>query len=109
MSRSASPTPWQAAETSSTGPQRTLAGLLYVDGEVPASALQTRLADIAVEVGTEAHPGMLRLITPDLAHRPIPDLATTAGQEAVNAVLDATELIVLDNLSCLARSGGREN
>jgi hypothetical protein len=83
--------------------------VLYIDGEMPATALQTRLADIAVDAGSEALPGMLKLITPDLVHGPVPDLATAAGQEAVNAVLDATELIVLDNLSCLARSGGREN
>ena len=39
----------------------------------------------------------------------MPDLATAGGQEAVNAILEDTDLLVLDNLSCLARSGGREN
>jgi hypothetical protein len=39
----------------------------------------------------------------------MPDLATADGQDAIDAVLGDTELIVIDNLSCLARSGGREN
>ena len=83
--------------------------VLYIDGEMPACALQERLADITVAAGLEPAPGMLRLITPDLQRGPMPDLATASGQEAVNAVLEDTELLVLDNLSCLARSGGREN
>lgn len=40
----------------------------------------------------------------------MPDLSTQDGQDAVNSVLtDDTALIVVDNLSCLARRGGREN
>jgi hypothetical protein len=83
--------------------------VLYIDGEMPACALQERLADITVAAGLEPDPGMLRVITPDLQCGPMPDLATASGQEAVNTVLQDTELLVLDNLSCLARSGGREN
>ena len=83
--------------------------VLYIDGEMPAAALQARLADITLAAAAEPAPGRLRLITPDLQHAPMPDLATVWGQEAINAVLGDSELIVLDNLSCLARSGGREN
>ena len=39
----------------------------------------------------------------------IPDLATTEGQDAIDATIGDSELIVIDNLSCLARRGGREN
>lgn len=91
---------WRAAK-----PHR----VLYIDGEMPAPALQERLADITLSAGVEPAPNMLRLITPDLQRGPMPDLATAWGQAEVNAVLGDAELIVLDNLSCLARSGGREN
>lgn len=83
--------------------------VLYIDGEMSAAALQARLADIALVAGAEPQADMLRIITPDLQQSPMPDLAIRSGQEAVNAVLDSAEPIILDNLSCLARSGGREN
>ncbi|MGH8533177.1 MAG: hypothetical protein ACREV1_10770, partial [Gammaproteobacteria bacterium] len=40
--------------------------VLYVDGEMPATALQERLARIVKSADLEPAPGMLRLITPDL-------------------------------------------
>jgi hypothetical protein len=83
--------------------------VLYIDGEMPATALQERLAAINVSADVDPAPGMLHLITPDLQDGPMPDLATSDGQAAINAVIGDSELIVLDNLSCLARSGGREN
>jgi hypothetical protein len=83
--------------------------VLYIDGEMPAAALQERIAAINIGAPADPAPGMLKLITPDLQHGPVPDLATADGQESINAVLGDAELIVLDNLSCLARSGGREN
>jgi hypothetical protein len=83
--------------------------VLYVDGEMPASALQERLAAINLSASTEPQPGKLKLVTPDLQRGPVPDLATPEGQASINAVLGEAELIILDNLSCLARSGGREN
>ena len=83
--------------------------VLYIDGEMPATSLQKRLAAINLVATAEPAEGMLNLLTPDLQTGPMPDLATVSGQAAVNAVLGQTELIVLDNLSCLARSGGKEN
>lgn len=84
--------------------------VLYVDGEMPAKALQERLARIVKSTDLEPAPGMLRLITPDLQHACIPDLATRQGQRAIEAVMGKdTELLILDNLSCLVRRGGREN
>ncbi len=83
--------------------------VLYIDGEMPATSLQKRLAAINLVATAEPAEGMLNLITPDLQIGPMPDLATVSGQAAVNEVLGAAELIVLDNLSCLARSGGKEN
>lgn len=40
----------------------------------------------------------------------MPDLATHEGQEIIEKyIMPQTKLIIIDNLSCLVRSGGREN
>jgi hypothetical protein len=85
--------------------------VLLVDGEMPASALQERLAAIIASTGVEPKPGLLSIITPDLQTGVMPDLSTLSGQEAINEAAERVnaEVIVLDNLSCLVRGGGREN
>ncbi|MDQ3196656.1 MAG: AAA family ATPase [Pseudomonadota bacterium] len=83
--------------------------VLYIDGEMPAPALQERLVNIAVATDGEAERGMLRLLTPDLQPSVMPDLATTEGQDAIEPMLGDAELVIVDNLSCLVRRGGREN
>lgn len=82
--------------------------VLYVDGEMPVQVLQQRLSD---QSGGEAQlPDGLRIVTPDTQDGPMPDLATTEGQAQVDSLVTAnTALIVIDNLSCLVRSGGAEN
>lgn len=50
----------------------------------------------------------LKIITPDLQRWTMPDISTTRGQSLIEAQLDGGDLLVLDNLSCLARSG-KEN
>ena len=48
----------------------------------------------------------LLLLTPDLQPGGLPDLATREGQHAVNEHIgDEIELIVVDNISALVRSG----
>lgn len=83
--------------------------VLYIDGEMPAASMQGRLKDKLVADAADFDPDYFRLITPDLQTGAMPDLATADGQDAIDSVLGDTELIVIDNLSCLARSGGREN
>lgn len=84
--------------------------VLYIDGEMPAPNLQERLAAIVAAADKEPARGMFSIITPDLQASYMPDLATLEGQDAINARMDEdTRLIVVDNLSCLARSGGKEN
>ena len=85
--------------------------VLLVDGEMPAPALQERLATIITSSGIEPAAGYLSIITPDLQDGAMPDLAAHEGQESISEVADRVnaELIVLDNLSCLVRGGGREN
>lgn len=85
-------------------------GVLYLDGEMPGPALQERLAAILSVNANQPERGAFKIITPDLQSGAMPDLATKEGQAAVSAVIDDdTALIIVDNLSTLVRSGGREN
>jgi hypothetical protein len=87
-------------------------GVLYIDGEMPAAALQERLAAIVVASDVQPEVDLLQIITPDLQPNftPIPDLGTPEGQEQIDRVIDErTELIIVDNLSSVVRHGGREN
>jgi hypothetical protein len=85
--------------------------VLLVDGEMPAPALQERLATIIASSEIMPEPGFLSIITPDLQKGAMPDFATHEGQNSVSQIAEqvGAELIVIDNLSCLVRSGGREN
>jgi DNA-binding CsgD family transcriptional regulator len=80
--------------------------VLLVDGEMPAPTLQERLAKI-VAASDRQPPAddYLRIITPDLQQGPMPDLSTPEGQAALEPFLDGVELLILDNLSCLCRTG----
>jgi hypothetical protein len=84
------------------------AGVLFVDGEMPAAALQERLAAIVTSYDKEpAAP--LRLITPDLQELGMPNISSVEGQELLDRyITDDIDLVIIDNLSCLARSG-KEN
>lgn len=81
-------------------------GVLFIDGEMPARVLQERL-DHIVEANEQEAGAPLRIVTPDLnIEAGIPDLSSTDGQAAIDAhVDDSISLIILDNLSSLARSG----
>lgn len=79
--------------------------VLYIDGEMPASVLQERLAKIIVMAGDDHLSGNLNIITPDLQKFGMPDLATIEGQQLLNRyITDDIDLIIIDNLSCLAPS-----
>lgn len=86
--------------------------VLYVDGEMPGSAIQDRLAQIVKNADKEDTSDFLHIVTPDLQpdFAQMPDLASAAGQDALDAAIPSeTEVIILDNLSCLVRGSGREN
>jgi len=84
-------------------------GVLYIDGEMPAQSLQDRLASIVKMNNTDHINGKLNILTPDLQEFGMPDLATPEGQSIINQyITDEIDLIILDNLSCLVRSG-KEN
>ena len=79
--------------------------VLYIDGEMPGAAMKERLAQIVQASDSEPPEGYFRIVTPDLQSAPIPDLGTPRGQEAIEPLLLDADLIVLDNLSTLCRSG----
>jgi putative DNA primase/helicase len=83
--------------------------VLCIDGEMPASVMQERLAAIIGafdrQPPTSEH---FRILLSDLAETGLPDLATLEGQNWINARIGDAEVIVLDNISTLVRSG-KEN
>jgi biotin operon repressor len=83
--------------------------VLLVDGEMPARALQDRLRDLMRRMGAEPATGFLRIVTPDLLGRAAPDLAVLADQAELDELADGADLVILDNLSALIRSGAAEN
>ncbi|MDR0828474.1 MAG: AAA family ATPase [Desulfovibrio sp.] len=83
------------------------ARVLFIDGEMPAQTIKDRLGRLII--GSEKEPPSdeyLRILTGDLQPDGImPNLATEAGQEALEPFLADVDLVVLDNLSTLARHG----
>lgn len=84
--------------------------VLYLDGEMPGAAIKQRLAEIVDSADKEADANALRIVTPDLQPDGImPDLATSEGQAAIDAVLGDARVVIVDNISCLVRASGKEN
>ena len=68
-------------------------------------SIQARLAAIVRTADKHPPQGYFQIITPDAQSLPIPDLATAEGQAALAPRIADAELIVVDNLSCLMRTG----
>jgi len=79
--------------------------VLYVDGEMPASLMQERLRRVVAMSDKKHEDGFFILLTPDMQEKPMPDLATPEGREALEPFLEGIDLVVIDNISCLFRSG----
>lgn len=82
--------------------------VLYIDGEMPAVALQERFVSVVQSAPYQAPPDNLQILTPDLQKRGMPDLASLEGQLAIEPFTDPAKLIVVDNIATLCRSG-KEN
>jgi len=68
--------------------------------------MQERLRRIAItEDVRPPDPSFLRLITPDLQERAMPDLSTKEGRDALEELIKDSDLIIIDNISTLCRSG----
>jgi putative DNA primase/helicase len=83
--------------------------VIYLDGEMPAATMQTRMAAIiAGSYGNPPGDDYLRLLSADITEGGLPDLSAAEGQAEVDAAISQAELIIVDNISTLVRSG-REN
>lgn len=84
--------------------------VLYVDGEMQAEVMQNRLASIIAGAPRTPAEDNLHLLSADLHETGLPDLRDPLAQEAIEEACSRLliELLVLDNLSSLCRSG-REN
>jgi putative DNA primase/helicase len=77
--------------------------VLLIDGEMPAAALQERLASIvAAEPDAEFDPANIKILAGDLIEAGgIGNLASADVQAELDRWLDGVDLLVLDNLSSL--------
>jgi len=83
--------------------------VLYVDGEMPARTMQERLAAIVASFDREPpDPGYFWLLSSDLTDGGLPDFGTLEGQAEFDAQVGDVDVIFLDNISTLVRSG-KEN
>lgn len=80
--------------------------VLYIDGEMPGFAMQERLKRIVNAKHTKVpSDDFFRLVTPDLQENLMPDLSTKEGRALIDAYAENSDLIIIDNLSCLFRMG----
>lgn len=81
--------------------------VIVLDGEMPARAMQERLASIVNSAEKEPPAGYLKIITPDFQdiNTPgIPSLTSREGQDAVEEhIADGCDLLVIDNIATLCR------
>lgn len=76
--------------------------VLFIDGEMPGTTMQERLAGIVAASDVEPPSAdFLRIVTPDRQEQGIPDLSTFEGQAAIEEILGDAELVVIDNISTL--------
>lgn len=84
-------------------------GVLYVDGELISGRLKKRMAFVRSGMDIPESGDGITFITRDFQKdRRMPDLATLAGQHLIEDQIRDNKVVILDNLSCLIRSG-KEN
>ena len=80
--------------------------VLYVDGEMPAIAMQDRLSLIAKSFSKRPpDPSYFKIITHEFQSDGIKDLSSNLGQQDINDIIINFDLVIIDNLSTLVRSG----
>jgi hypothetical protein len=78
--------------------------VLYIDGEMTLIDLQKRVAALKAGMGVDIRNDHFRLLAAD--HTDVPDLATEAGQQALDPLLDGVDLLIVDNISTLCWASG---
>lgn len=84
--------------------------VVYLDGEMPAATMQERLQAMVnvddregVEIGSAIN--NLKIVPQERQEPTMPDLATPEGQHLYDQVTAQADLIIVDNISTLCRSG----
>lgn len=82
--------------------------VLYLDGEMPAPAMQERLRQLSLSM--PANDVLLDIVTPDLQpkNQAAINLSDPVYQQMLQPYIEKASLIVVDNISTLVR-GGKEN
>lgn len=79
--------------------------VLILDGEMPAAELQRRFKALEAQSGVSPRPENLCFLTADQSPAGLPDLSTEDGQRELEPHIEGFDLIVIDNLSTICRSG----
>lgn len=86
--------------------------VLYIDGEMPGPLLQMRIKEALRRIPGNAtiSPDYLRVLTPDMQEDGLmPNLSTREGQAQIEALLGETELLMIDSITTLFRTGADTN
>jgi len=86
--------------------------VLYLDGEMPASVMQERLASIVranKDGATIKSDDYFQLLTNDLQETGIPYLDTPEGQERMKHLIEKADVIFVDNVSTLTSQPENES
>ena len=82
--------------------------VLYIDGEMSLLHMQERVA--AITGGEEkVDPSFLGLLSSDALDGRMPDLGTIEGQQQLAPLVEKYDLIIIDNVSTLVRTGGEND
>lgn len=82
--------------------------VLYIDGEMSASDLQSRMK--MMERGRrESLDGQIEFITPDMQEGASPDLSQHDWQNHLAPYVNEAKVIIVDNISTLCRSGNEND
>jgi putative DNA primase/helicase len=79
--------------------------VVVLDGEMPMRTLQERFQDAAVSFPQVLDENLLIIASDDQEDRAMPDIATARGQAEVTELLRPGDLLILDNISTLCRTG----
>ncbi|MBA3816177.1 MAG: AAA family ATPase [Parachlamydiaceae bacterium] len=80
--------------------------VLHIDGEMPAVAMQERLKAISKSFAKKPpDPFYLRIVSHEFQLEGIHDIGSQQGQRDINDFMGEADLVILDNLSTLVRSG----
>ena len=77
--------------------------VLYLDGEMPAALMQERLG--AIRRDKDDGDDNFVLVTPEFQEMGMPDISTLEGQAQIEPLINDIDLVVIDNLSSLCRTG----